>query len=398
VGGILTRLLAWVRRRRVALVAFLCVAIVGAGIGYAVQRSGPTHTYSAEMASAPGLYPGNFVDILGIPVGRVVSVTPNPAGARVAFTVKAGVRVPNGVQVLLMAPELISDRYIELAPAYTSGPVLADHATIPVGRTATPVSVDEIFDSIDELANALGPRGANAHGALTQLLHRAATALGPNGTPLNQTLVSLGQALGALSAHPGDLTSLLNGVGNLTQAASQNLTAYQSFSSELAQVSGDLASDNGDIATALSDLQGALGQLVTFVTDDGTALGSSIDNLRTFAATVASEESGVAQTFGVLPVALQNLVAAFNPDAPGGPGMTARFDPMSGSAAFDRSICGNSMLRLLTVALATPANPDLKSGDDLVCGLAGVVASLPTPPGASSGPDLTVSALLRGQP
>ncbi len=54
----------------------------------------------------------------------------------------------------MVAASVVSDRYVQLTPAYTSGPQLADDAVIPVSRTAVPVEVDQIYASLDQLSPA----------------------------------------------------------------------------------------------------------------------------------------------------------------------------------------------------------------------------------------------------
>ncbi len=91
-----------------------------------------------------------------------------------------------------MAPQVVNDRYVQLNPAYSGGPRMQDDAVIPLSRTAVPISVDEIVDSLDQLARALGPNGANAHGALSGFVASSAHAFGGDGAALHSTLISLG--------------------------------------------------------------------------------------------------------------------------------------------------------------------------------------------------------------
>jgi len=364
---------------------------------FAVTRGGGVEQRSitAHFASAPGLYVGNQVAMLGMPIGKVKEVTPRPSGVDIRFEVPGNIALPDQVQVMLMAPNLISDRFLELTPAYTSGAKLSAGAEIPIERTRSPLSADQIIKSVDKLAQALGPNGANAAGDLNDLLHSLATSFGPDGKPLNDTITNFGQALGALSAQGPDLTTLLDSLSTLTHAASTNLDQYRSFAGNLATVSATLASEKTDIAQALASLNSALAALSTFVTDNAATLGGSVAGLNTFAQALSRQQAALGDTFRTLPVALQNLHNAVDPNAPGGPALTVRYDATSGDAAFGKEICGNPVLRLLSITLATAQNPDDKPGQDLVCGLNGVVSQLPATPGAN-GPDMSLQALIGG--
>lgn len=381
---------------RIIAVATLVVALLIGGI-VAVARSSPAETtITALFATAPGLYPGNQVKILGLPVGEVTKITPGPTYVTVQMEVPASTPVPADAQALIMAPQVVNDRYVQLNPAYSGGPKMKSGAVIPVSKTAVPISVDGIIDSLDALAKALGPNGANAHGALSGLIASAAHSFGPNGAALHSTLTSLGNALEALSSKSPQLTALFDNLGNLSKVASQYTGTYQAFANDLAVVSTELASDNADIGSALSNLQQVLGSLAEFIRTNGAALGSSVKNLDAFVGAVAAKQKELAQVFTGLPVALDNITQAVDPNAPGGTALRSRLDPLSGSASFAKSVCGSALLRLLL--LSVDSGQDKGNTVDLGCGVNGLLAALPIPPGASSGPNLSLSALLAGQP
>jgi ABC-type transporter Mla subunit MlaD len=270
---------------------------------------------------------------------------------------------------------------------------MPNHGLIPLSRTGVPVSVDEVINSLDQFALALGPNGANQHGALSNLLHSAATAFGRNGSAFHSTLINLGQAFGALSSRGPDLTALFDNLGNLSHVASQYSGLYQTFANDLAVVSTTLASDNSDLGAALSNLQQFLGQLANFIQTNGRALGSSVRNLSAFAGAVAQKQAQMEQVWGILPVALQNLNNAIDP-ATGA--LRARLDEVSNSSAFAQSVCGNPFLHLLPLVF-DPQQDTKDATLDLGCGLQGLLEALPNPPGASTGPNMSLGAILGRQ-
>ena len=375
-----------------AVVALVVVVAVLVAVVLAIVTGGTRQMHiTANFATSPGLYVGNRVTILGMPVGHVTKVMSGPTYVTVQMEIPASMKVPANAQALIMAPNVVSDRYVQLNPAYSGGPTMPDHAVIPLSQTAVPESVDDLIDSLDDLAVALGPKGANANGALSGLVASAAKALGGNGAALHSTLLNLGGAFGALSSQGSDLTSLFDNLGNLSHVASQFTGTYQAFANDLAVVSTDLASDDTSLGSALANLQQALGALAAFIHNNGAALGSSVANLSTFAGAVAKQQTALEQVFGVLPVALQNLDNAFDPQTHA---LRARFDPVTGSAGFSTQVCGNPVLRLLLVAIDPSQDKDPTV--DLACGVNGLLAALPSPPGASPGPSLSLGALVGG--
>ena len=132
---------------------------------------------TAYFAAAVGVYPGGDVRVLGVKIGKIDEVVPEGKTVKVVFTVDRDVRIPQNAQAVVVSPSVVSDRYVQLAPAYAGGPTMGDNAVIPRERTATPVELDELYQSLDKLTTALGPNGANADGALADLLNSAAKNL-----------------------------------------------------------------------------------------------------------------------------------------------------------------------------------------------------------------------------
>lgn len=371
------------------------LVVVGAVAAFIVGGT-PTRTIYAEFSEAPGLYAGNHVEILGIPVGTVASVRPKPGYVLVAMNVNKNVPLPAGAQAVLMAPEVVADRFVQLQPNYTAGPTLAAGSVIPLTRTAIPESVDAVIGTLNSLAIQLGPTEANKTGALTQLVHQLAVQYGTDGPDFHQAVVNFSEALQGLSANSPALAGTLSNLGSLSQALGDNAATYQSFSANLDSVSQILANDRGDISGVLASLQQLFANLTNFIQADGGSLGGSIKNLQVFASTLASEQQALGQAYDLTPLALQNLDNAVDPNAPGGAALRGRYDPVSSTQTLFNQVCGDPALRFLVLlATGTQTNP-LTPGDstDTLCGIGNALNALTPPPGASPGPNLTLQALV----
>ena len=119
--------------------AVLAGALVAGGvlIYHAINHAKQVTAYFAESI---GVYPGSTVRVLGVPVGTVDSVQPEGSRIKVTMTLSHGIAVPARVSAVVIAPSVVADRYIQLTPAYTTGPQVADGAVIPLARTAVPVA------------------------------------------------------------------------------------------------------------------------------------------------------------------------------------------------------------------------------------------------------------------
>jgi virulence factor Mce-like protein len=380
------------RRRATLLVVAALVALAGAVTGLRALAQSPSATVTADFAETPGLYVGNHVDVLGIPVGTITAIRPGVDDVAVAMSVPRSLALPADVHAVLEAPDVISDRYVALTPVYRGGPRLGNGATIPLSRTAVPLSLDQILSTFDQLARALGPTGANRNGAVSRLVHQLAVQLNGNGPDLHAAVSSLGAAFSSLTGKGSDLTSTLDNLGSLTSSLVKADGTYEAFASTASSVAQTLASDRSSLGQALTTLEQALGQIATFVKDNASALHGSIGNLETTIGALDQDQQSLAQAWDVAPLSFQNFANAIDTSAPGGPALVTTLDPTPDSSTLVNEICGNPGIRGTNLLLNGPSASEL----DVACAAAFGIAALPTPPNAPSGPDLTLQALVGG--
>lgn len=268
---------------------------------------------TAMFSRAVGLYPGSDVRVLGVPIGTVTSVTPKGEQVAVEFEYDAAVKVPATAKAALVAPSLVSDRYVQLLPAYTSGPVMSNGATIALDRTAVPVELDRISQSLNDLMVALGPEGANKTGALSRLVNTGARNLAGQGTAIHDTNHDLSLALQTLSGGKNDLFSTVKNLQSFTSTLATNDTQVRRLNADLASVSDQLAGERGDLGDALRNLAIALNETSTFVHDNRSVLKTNIDRLTSVTTTIARQRDALAESLTNAPVAVSNLQNAYNP-------------------------------------------------------------------------------------
>lgn len=93
------------------------------------------------------------------------------------FSVDAQYQVPADVQAAILSPSLVSARAIQLVPAYTGGPELADGASIGPDRTAVPVEWDDLREQLEKLTDSLQPSDAEGRSAVGAFVNTAAANL-----------------------------------------------------------------------------------------------------------------------------------------------------------------------------------------------------------------------------
>ncbi|MDQ1624762.1 MAG: phospholipid/cholesterol/gamma-HCH transport system substrate-binding protein, partial [Actinomycetota bacterium] len=240
------------------LVAGVVVLALLLGLAVLLWPGGGSRHATAHFPRAVGLFVGSDVRILGVRVGTVDKIVPQGTSVRVDFTYDKKYKVPADAKAAVVAPSVVSDRYVQLTPVYRSGPVMRDGADIPLQRTATPVELDRIFSSLNDLNVGLGPKGANKDGALTRLLRVGADNLDGQGQKINTTLTDFSQAIATLGDGRDDLFGTVRNLQVFTSALAANDQQVRSFNQDLARVADQLAGERGDLAAALRNLAVAL--------------------------------------------------------------------------------------------------------------------------------------------
>ena len=176
---------------KLVLAAVLAVSLIG-GVAVVIGRTffRPT-AITAYFTTATAIYPGDEVRIAGVKVGTIESIQPVGTQATMTLHVDRGIRVPADAKAVIVAQNLVSARYVQLTPAYESGPAMGDGAVIPVERTAVPVEWNEVKEQLMRLATELGPQGGVSTGSVGRFIDSAANALDGNGDKLRQTLAQL---------------------------------------------------------------------------------------------------------------------------------------------------------------------------------------------------------------
>src|SRR3954470_1188262 len=135
------RLLAFLRGW-VAVIAGVVAAALVLMLAVVVWRRGDVKTATAYFSRTVHLFPGSDVVVLGVKIGSVRKVEPEGSRVRGTFDYKASQKIPADVHAIIIEPTIVADRVLQLAPAYSGGPVLDSPGSIPESHTGIPVELD----------------------------------------------------------------------------------------------------------------------------------------------------------------------------------------------------------------------------------------------------------------
>ena len=302
------------RTARPFLAAALAVILVG-GVVVVLRTTeliNRTHVV-AYFENSNGIYAGDDVRIVGVPVGRIESIEPQPTSVKISLWYDSKYKVPADAKAAILSPTLVTARSVQLTPAYTGGPVMDDNAVIPRERTAVPVEWDEVRQQLEKLTETLQPTEPGGVSPLGSVINTAADNLRGEGANIRDTLIKLSQAISALGDHSTDIFSTVKNLAILVSALQDSTNLMRQLNQNLASVTGLLANDPDEVANAVRDLNNVVGEVQTFVAENREALGTTSDKLAGVTQALTDSLGDVKQFLHVAPNTLQNYVNIWQP-------------------------------------------------------------------------------------
>ncbi len=286
------------------------------------------------------IYQGGDVDVLGVKVGTITGV--HPDGDRVKVTIKynASQRIPANASAVILTPTLVADRVVQLTPAYTGGPLLADKATIPLQKTGVPLELDQVFANLNELAQDVGPNGANKNGALSNLFSVAADNLAGNGNEIHSTITSVSQLAGTLDDNKSALFQTIKNLQSFTTLLAQHDSDTRAFTGDLAKVGNELNGDRTALASALSNLNSALGDVTTFVQNNKADLQSNVAALARVTNVLVKDKDTLGKLIDIGALGATNYTHVYDPGSQSFDGRFSENNIVSTPALFTCSVLG----------------------------------------------------------
>jgi phospholipid/cholesterol/gamma-HCH transport system substrate-binding protein len=300
----------------VGIIAVLLVAVlvIGVAVWWFFLRA--ERTITAYFNTSVGVYSGTEVRVLGLPVGKVTKVTPMGDQVKVEMRITEDIDLPADVGAVQITPALISDRFIQLTPAYSGGPkVEEDNLVLDTSRTKEPVEVDEIYEAITNFTDSLGPTGDNTEGAINEFINTAHENLVGNGEAIGESITALAEASRTLASYRGDFFETLKNLQLFATALAENDAQVRLFNQEMASFTGFIAGERDNLAAAIEQLSFTLDEVAVFVNDNREALASNIDGLAPVTARIAQETDALAEILITAPVVVSNLANSYDAES-----------------------------------------------------------------------------------
>ncbi|WP_395311722.1 MCE family protein [Mycobacterium sp. AMU20-3851] len=325
------------RRNRLILGGIAVLAVLLAAAGHLLSHSHfGSKTVSAIFETATGIYPGDQVRVAGVPVGTITSMEAEGTQVRIVMAVDDDVAVPAEAGAIVVAENLVSSRFVQLAPLYTNGPTLQDGAVIPRSRTAVPVEWDEVKTQLNRLAADLGPQADVSTTSVGRFIDSAADALDGNGAKLRQTISELSGAAKIFADGSGDLVGTVQNLQAFVSALRDSSEQIVAFEDRLATLTAAVDGSRGDLDAALTDLSEVIDDVQRFVRDSSDETAEQVQRLANVTQNLVDHRMDLEQVLHVTPTSLANAYNMFDPRTGGASGVFV-LNNMSDPVSF---VCG----------------------------------------------------------
>ncbi len=255
-----------------------------------------SHPYqvTAQFSNVADLVPQSAVMVNDVAVGRVTKIY-LPQGswtANVTMLVNGSVHLPANAIAQVSQSSLLGEQYIALSAAPGVKPVgtLANHAVIPLSRTTTNATVEEVLGALSLLLNGGGID--QLHTIVTQL----DAALSGNAPQIRSLLVEIRTTLTNLDSHK--------------QAIFAALAGLKSLSATLAARDRQIGSALDNLTPGLQVLADQQQQLVTMLDSLKRLSGVAVSTINASQADLVADLRDLSPTLRELADAGQNLPLA----------------------------------------------------------------------------------------
>jgi len=305
------------RKRMVAGTAMLLALLLIAGAAFLVRQVffSPI-TITAYFPTATAIYPGDGVRVAGVQVGTIDNIEPAGTQAKVTLRVDRDVPVPADAKAVIVAPNLVAARYVQLTPAYRSGggPTMSNGAEIPSDRTAIPVEWDEVKTQLARLAEELGPQAGSTGTSVSRFIDSAADAMEDNGVKLRQTLAELSGAARIFAEGSGNLVDIITNLQIFVTALRDSKQQIVMFENRLASLSSVVNDSRSDLDAALSDLSVAIGEVQRFVAGSRNQATEQVQRLANVTQTLVDNRTALENVLHIMPNAIGNYQNVYYPN------------------------------------------------------------------------------------
>lgn len=238
----------------------------------AIIRDFTTTSYSADFSEAGGLASGDDVEIAGLTMGTVDSVSLQGSHVLVTFSVRHGGHLGSSTSATISSATVLGTKELELEPSGSG--TLPAGATIPLSRTTAPYDLSQILSTLTTKAGAI-----NA-GQVAQAFNTIATTLQNTPPSLRSALSGVERLSETIASDDTELTQLLSNASTVTGLLAQRSQQIGVLINDGDELLSTLYERRDEIHLMLVDVTAVVDQVRGLALDNQTQLGPALQQLQ----------------------------------------------------------------------------------------------------------------------
>lgn len=262
----------------------------------------PGRDYSAYFADAGGLFTGAGVEVSGLPVGKVSSISLDGPQVLVKFRIKGDVYLGDRTAAAIKTKGLLGTKMLDVTPrgdGSLSGPIPLERTTSPyqlpdalgdLTNTISGLNTDQLSASLATMAQTFANTPPDLRNAVAGVA-RFSETLNKQDAQLRNLLANAAKTTDVLAKRTDQIVQLVRQTNTLLIALNEQSTSldriWRNISSVSQQLKGFIADNRATLKPALEKLNGVL----TIVDDRKARVQEAIKRLNSYAMSLGESVS-----------------------------------------------------------------------------------------------------------
>lgn len=259
-----------------------------------------SYTVTAQMSDVTHLPPNSEVMVGNITVGTVTAIRFDHSGrwhADLTLSLPNRVKLPANATAVIGQKSLLGAEYVALAPPANAKPsgVLTDGAVIPMSRTSTYPSTEDVLAALSTVLNG---GGLNQLATITRELN---DTLGGHTAQVRELLRNVRVLAATLDTQRGTIVAAIANLNNLAATMRKQDATLTAAIDEIPGGLKVLNDDEGKLAQALAAVSNLSTVADKVINSSSANLIANLKNLQPVAAKLADSGKSLIGALNVLP-------------------------------------------------------------------------------------------------
>jgi len=281
-----------------AVVAYVGIKYAALGPDFGLRDY---YVVNVHLPQTGGLLSNADVTYRGVSVGRVGPIRLAPDGSEVVAPLrikKSAPKIPSDAQAVVADLSAVGEVYVDLRPSTTSGPYLADGASIQQPDTQLPPPVTDVLSKLNNFAASV------PLDSLRTVVNEFGQAFNGEGSNLQVLLDTSSKFIQGASADTTPTTKLIVDSSTVLKTQNDEAAALTKFADNAKLLAKQLRDDDPSLRKLIATTPGAASQVSGLLHDTDPGLSVTLANLLTTSDLTITRQNGLQELLVKLPSAI----------------------------------------------------------------------------------------------